>query len=153
MRGTIITYAQFNSKIVGEHLRLTTRSGERLLLRAISVSQDSTLLVHESDGLQRPFPTQDILLLETINHPLGAADGFFAGLYACGVIGFAYGSYTYTSDDMQGLGVPISTVRSAAGGALLGILLGVGYGHKTTYEFTLAPSDKKPDPVATLSAP
>ena len=153
IRGTVITYAQLNSKIAGEHLRLTTRSGEQLAVRTIKVGQDSSLLIQEPDGRQRSLPTQEILSLETINRSLGAMDGFFTGVYTCGIIGFAYGSKAYTRDDMHGLGVPISTIRSAAGGALLGIILGGGYGHKTTYEFTSGQSDKKPDSASTLSAP
>ena len=153
LRGTIITYAQFNSKIAGEHLRLITRSGEQLALRAIRVRHDSTLVVQESDGLQRQLPTQDILSLASTNRTLGAADGFFVGVFSCGAIGYAYGSYRYTSDDMEGLGVPVSTVRSAAAGGLIGILLGIGYGHRTTYEFTSGPTGNEPDSLSTVSAP
>lgn len=153
MRGTIISYAQFNSKIAGEHLLLTTHSGEQLTLRAVRVRQDSTILVQESDGLERLVPTQDILSLVSTNRAIGAIDGFFVGIYSCGVIGYAYGSKTYTSDDMEGLGVANSTLRSAAIGGLTGILLGIGYGHSTTYEITTWQRANKSDSSSTLRAP
>ncbi len=153
MRGTIISYKQFNSKIAGEHLLLTTRNGEQLALRAVRVRQDSTLLVQESDGLQRLLPTQDIFSIETTNRAIGAIDGFFVGVYSCGVIGYAYGSKTYTSDYIEGIGLANSMLRSVAIGGLTGILLGIGYGHSTTYEFTTGQTTNKPDPPSTLGAP
>jgi hypothetical protein len=152
LRGTIISYTQFNSKIAGEHLLLTTHNGEQLALRGVRVRQDSTLLVQESDGLQRLLPTQDILSIESTNRAIGAIDGFFVGVYSCGVIGYAYGSKTYTRDYVEGIGVANSTLRSAAIGGLIGTLLGIGYGHSTTYEISTPQTASKPDSLSTLGS-
>ena len=127
---TFYTYETFNEKMKGDNLEVLLKDSTKSLIKDLKAGPDSVTWYNIEKSEWQSVATVDISYIEKSNRFAGAIEGFFIGA-ATGVGATLPFTLLGKGKTDGGLGA----FYCGLGGATLGLLIGVGNGHTSAYEF------------------